>query len=677
MQRVTVWSLAALTVLCAVADTAVTASFRPLTSQESVALHGWPLATLATAGAAVMGALIVSWYPGHVVGWLLSIVGSVSGTGLLAESYDVWVNDHNGPGTDRLADLAGWLSLLFSAPVAFTGFTLMLLLAPDGHLLSSRWRVAAALPFVALAAWTVGVLLTPPSEVKIDADATGGNPVASGLFLVGLVLSLTGIVVSAVSVFIRRHRAVGIVRQQLRWIAVWALTLPAGLAVLLSLNGAREGSLGWLARLPLMLSYAALPICLAIAVLRYRLYDIDVIVNRTVILACGTAFAAAGYVALVVGIGRLVDAGEGGFWLSVSATVAVALAFQPLRRRVARVADRLAYGERAVPYEALATFSQRIGETPAPDFLLPAIAQAAVHAVSARSAVVRLHVPGDVDQVVTWPPDAPLATQSTELAVADRGETLGSIAVGMPPGRAMRPAEQALLADLAGQIGLAFRNARLATELAAQVELLDRRTVELGRSRARIIEARDAESIRLERAIRRDVTSHLAHLPAALTAMSADTARAGTGPALATMIDESVHALESLRTLTRGIYSTQLAQFGLASAVAADLRRRDAAGALTVDPEVRERRFGSRMESAVYFCYVAAMRELPAPVTVDLSLRGDRLRLTMRTELPTPPDLTHLHDRLEPLGGHVAWMPAGRRSVLTVTVPIRLPATLG
>jgi hypothetical protein len=642
-----------------------------------VALHGWPLATLATVGAAFMGALIVSWHAGHIVGWLLSIVGSVSSVSLLAESYHVWVADHGGPGTERMADLAGWLSLLFAAPVAFTGFTLMLLLAPNGHLLSPRWRAAVVLAFAALAAWTGGVLLTKPSEVKIDADATGGNPVASVLFAVGLLLSLAGIVVSVVSVFIRRRRAEGIVRQQLRWIALWALTLPIGLAALLLLNGASHGSLGWLARLPLMLSYASLPICLAIAVLRYRLYDIDVIVNRAVVLASGTAFAAGGYIALVVGAGALVDARDGGFWVSLGATVVVALAFQPLRRRVTRVADRLAYGERAVPYETLATFSQRIGESPAPDFLLPAIAQAAVHAVAAQSAVVRLHVPGNADQVVTWPADARPTTEGVELDVTDRGDTLGRIVVHMPMGRAMRPAEHALLTDLAGQIGLAFRNARLSTELAARVELLDRRTTELGFSRARIIEARDAESSRLERAIRRDVTSHLEHLPVALSAMSGDLDGSDPEPVLATMIDDSVLALESLRTLTRGIYSTQLSQFGLGAAVATDLRRRGPGSEFTADADVRQERFGSRVESAAYFCYGAAMRELPAPVSVDLAVHDDRLTVTMRAAQSAPPDLRHLQDRLDPLGGEVTWVLADRRSVLTVTVPTQVVAVAG
>lgn len=670
IERRVVSALTVLSLLCAVADTAITASFRSLLSQDSVALHGWPLATLAILGSSLMGALIIFRYPGQVIGWLLAVVGSVSSVSLLAESYQVWVTSHDGPGSDSLGYLAGWLSLLFSAPVAFAGFTLMLLLAPDGRLLSPRWRIVAALALAGLATWTAGVCLTSPRDVRIDADSTGGTPLTSALFFVGLMMSLTGIVLAVVCVFIRRHRSFGVVRQQLRWISIWSLSLPTGLAILLLLNGADSGPAVWLARIPLLLSYAALPICLAIAVLRYRLYDIDVIINRAVVLACGTAFAAVGYVALVVGVGASINARTGAFGPSVVATGVVALAFQPLRRRVIRVADRLAYGARAAPYEALASFSRQLGESPSAELLLPAVAQAAVQAVSGQHATVRLHILDGEDRVASWPVDADKSSASTELPVTDQGETLGRIAIRMPVGRALRASDHALLVDLARQTAVAFRNARLSIELAAKVELLDRRTKELAVSRARVIQARDVESIRLERAIRRDVTSHLAHLPAQLAAMSRDLDAGQAAPVLASMITDSVEALEALRVLTRGIYSTQLARFGLASAISAHLRRAGGKSTFTVDDAASEMRFDSRIESAAYFCFARAAQELPAPLAVELGVRHGLLMITVRSAPSPTPDLASLRDRLDPLTGDVAWTQAAARSVLTIRVPV-------
>jgi hypothetical protein len=673
-ERRVVAALTLLSVLCSVADTAISASFRSLLSQDSVVVHGWPLVTLAIVGSSLMGALIIFRYPRHVIGWLLTVVGSVSSVSILTETYMLWVIRHGGPGTDTLAHLSGWLSALVSAPVAFAGFTLMLLLVPDGRLLSPRWRIAVALPIVGLATWMAGVLLTPPSHVRVDEDPSEASALTSVLLHIGVVLLLGGIVIGVVSVLIRRHRARGIARQQLRWISIWAVSLPTGLAILLLLNTAESGPAVWLARLPLLLSYASLPFCLAIAVLRYRLYDIDVIINRAVVLAFGTAFAAVGYVALVVGVGTLVDARTEAFWPSLVATGVVALAFQPLRRSVVRIADRFAYGERAAPYEALAGFTRQLGESPDPALLLPAIAHAAVQAVSAQHATVRLRMPGDSERVASWPSDAEDIGETTELPVIDRGGTLGSITVRMPPGRALRASDHTLLVDLACQTAFAFRNARLSMEITAQVELLDRRTEELALSRARLIEARDAERSRLERAIRRDVTSHLDHLPSQLAAMSRDVDRGDPAPALAGMIKGSVDALEALRELTRGIYSTQLARFGLASAMSAHVRRAQDGSTFTTDEALRERRFSSRTEFAAYFCYVTASSELCAPIAVDLGLRHDMLVITLRAEQSPEPDLVHLQDRLDPVGGDVTWTQAAARSVLTIRLPVEKAA---
>lgn len=664
------WFLAGVTLTFGIADTLITASFRSLWSKESVALHGWPLSTIATIAGAGIGALIVSRYPRHVIGWLLCAVGSLSSISLLAESYSVWVSEHGGPGSAGAAQLTAWISMLFNAPVAFAGFILMLLLSPDGRLLSRRWRWAAWVAGAGLSSWEIGVLLTPPSEVTIDADSVAGNAIASLLFELALGLLLIGMVAALVCVIIRWRRARGEVRQQLRWIAVWALTLPVGLAALLIVQALNGGELAWLARMPLQFSYALLPVCLGVAVLRYRLYNLDLIINRAVVLTIGTAFAALGYVTIVVGVGALVDARTEAFWPSLLATGAVALAFQPLRRRVIRIADRFAYGGRAVPYEALADFSRQLGASPDPQLLLPAVAQAAVQAVSAQHASVRLHIPHAPDRTATWPPDVEVGTETTELPVVEAGERLGSIAIRMPVGRSLRRGDQVLLADLAGQTALAFRNARLATELASRVQLLDNRTKELTLSRARVIEARDAESMRLERAIRRDVTSHLEHIPAQLAELSAQVTEVEPGPALARMIDESVQALEALRELTRGIYSTQLAQFGLASAISAHLRRAGVDAKLAVDDSARTARFAWPVESAAYFCYVAAARELRSPAVVELVVKQDLLRLVVRAQTSPAPDLRHLQDRLDPLDGHIDWVAGPARSALTITVPV-------
>ena len=123
-----------------------------------------------------------------------------------------------------------------------------------------------------------------------------------------------------------------------------------------------ESGLGnWLRVLPLHLGFVSVILAAGLAILRYRLYDLDIVVSRAILVATATAFVAAGYVLLVVGIGRLLPTPvRGSFWPSLLATAVVALAFQPLRLWAVRLADRIAYGPRAVPYEALASFARMV-----------------------------------------------------------------------------------------------------------------------------------------------------------------------------------------------------------------------------------------------------------------------------------------------------------------------------
>ena len=105
------WLLAGLTLTLEVADTLMTASYRALFSEETIAVHGWPFNTFAVIGSSFMGALIVSRYPRHPVGWLLSAVGTGASISLTLEAYSIWVLDHDGPGSQRVGQVTGWLSL--------------------------------------------------------------------------------------------------------------------------------------------------------------------------------------------------------------------------------------------------------------------------------------------------------------------------------------------------------------------------------------------------------------------------------------------------------------------------------------------------------------------------------------------------------------------------------------
>ncbi len=238
-----------------------------------------------------------------------------------------------------------------------------------------------------LGLYLVGLVLVGPNGINRSGDPIDAGPLERVLLSGGVVLITLMLLASVVAMLRRLRGATGAARQQLRVVTLGAAGVGVALLVLVIGQSLNDGRQSWWSSVPLYVSYVFLIVCIAVAVLRYRLYDVEVIVSRALVLAIATAFVAVGYVGLVVALGRSVEGRTGGgFWWSLLATAVVALAFQPLRRRVVRLADRLAYGNRAAPYDALADFSARIGRSPATGELLPTIAAAAGEAVHAQRA---------------------------------------------------------------------------------------------------------------------------------------------------------------------------------------------------------------------------------------------------------------------------------------------------
>jgi hypothetical protein len=658
------WVLTALTAVLAVADAWVTSAYRPLLSEEAVAVHGFPFVSGAAVGSAAMGALIVSRYARHPIGWLLCLSGFVSCIALLTEAYSVWVIMADGPGSRSIGGVAGWISVLLGGQLILAALAIMFLVAPDGHFLSRRWRYAAGVTLVGLGSYTAGHLTSSPTEFDIDRQEVG--PVGSLFFLVGFPLIFAGLIASVVSMIRRLRRSQGELRQQLRLIAASAAFVVVGFAALLVVQALNGGEQTWAAGLPLFISYFCLPLFFAVAVLRYRLYDIEVIINRAVVVAVGTTFAAVGYTGLVVAIAALVNTQTNSFWLSLLATALVAIAFQPLRRRVVHLANRIAYGSRALPYEALADFSRRLAETPSPQTLLPAVAEAAGRAVSARRSTAVLRVTGSEGRSAVWPPGAPEGTADYEVLVRGGGDVLGSIGVTMPKGHPLRGADLRLLQDLADQAALAFRNAAIEAELAGHVAALHRTTQALADSRRRIIAADDAARRQLESAISRQVLPHLEPMPAQLSSLSV----AASGPVASDQLEQLVTrtnaALESLRELTRGVFPTQLVRAGLPRALTSHLARRGLAAALHVEPSA-DRRFPASVEAAVYFCCVEALSAGSGSARIDLLVAGQDLIVRISGFARDEVDVQSIVDRVEAVGGSPSLTAA---DVLTVSIPV-------
>jgi GAF domain-containing protein len=665
------WGIVGLTTIAVLLDTIFTAAHHSLLSEATWADHGWPLAPLAGMGCAVMGALIVSRYPKHMLGWLLCAASLLSVT-LAADAYTLWVLEGDGPGSSYWAHVIDWGSPLLGWP-AFTALIMVFLISPTGHLASRRWRWAVWVTLVGLGVRTVGNLTMSPADF-VSAEQYKGFSLSTVLLTIGYLLVAAGLIASAVSLVVRLRRARDDERRQLLWITASAVFLAIGVVVILVVPRIQGEEGTWLAGLPLRLAQLAVPLCVAVAVLRHRLLQIDLIVNRALMVALATGLTAIGYVFLVVVVGSAVGRGAGGFWPSLIATAVVAMAFQPLRHGVVRMADRLAFGAAAAPYEALADFSRSLGDKPDPAALLPAVAEAAAQAVNAGRALVSVHVAAGPDRVVAWPRLGPEDASASRVAipVVDHGERLGSITVEMAAGHPLRPRDQRLLVDLADQAALAFRNAQMTTELSTEVEQLSLHTYELDRSRARLINAGDAERSRVERAIARQVIPHLAPLPDRLRQLSQsgpDGHTAVDAAQLGPLLISMDTAMQSLREITRGVFPAQLSRSGLPTALGSLLAQPGLTGRLTVEDSATGVRFDPRVEAAAYFCVAEATRAFECPVAVTLAVLGDELHLKMSGTDAGGLSMSHMRDRMEAAGGSVSATDRGGRTFIQVRAP--------
>jgi GAF domain-containing protein len=655
------WTLAAVTAVLAVADVFVAAAYQSLFSETAVAQHGFPFVDLAVLGSAVLGALIISRSERHPVGVLLILVGVTGAFSLLAESYSIWVISGGGPGSRSLGGVAGWLSTLLGGQLALAGLALMFLLAPDGQFLSRRWRAAGWCLAVGELCSVTAVLSMNPARFDLNMQV---NFVRGLLFTIGFLMVTIGLLAAVASMIVRLRRSSGVERQQLRLIALGVVLVAVGVVNLFVVQGINGGRQTWLSSLPLLISYVLMPVFFTVAILRYRLYDVEVIINWTVVLAVGAAFAAVGYTTLVVLVGRLVDSRTSGFWVSLLATSLVALAFQPLRRAVIRFANRLAYGSRAQPYEALSDFSRRLAETPSPATLLSAVAEAAGRAVAARHATAALLGSGTGEVAASWGEPLTEAMSSYAVPVQNEGHVLGSIVVGIDRNRPWRPSDERLLTALADQAAVAFRNTAMETSLAAQVAELDRTTHELSESRSRIIDAEDAARRTLETAVSRDVLPHLVSLPDELRRAREAVSQRAAANGLDVLVADTTSALESLRELTRGIFPTQLARAGVEPALRSLVARSKPPAALDVHPNVAGRRFSARVEAAVYFCCAEAART--GITSIELVLAGPELLLHVGRDDTSAVDLQPLVDRVEAAGGSLVAGAGDLRCVIPV-----------
>src|SRR6202158_992684 len=277
------------------------------------------------------------------------------------------------------------------------------LLFPTGRAPSRRWRFPAwfGVAFIVLSgignALMPGPLSSMPS-IRNPIGIAGQTSSLNTLTNLGAIPLIIAVVGAMSSLVVRFRRARGQERQQLKWF------LFGGVLFIVPFMIHNFGVPSQIQNLLFLLCLPALPISIGIAMLKYRLYDIALVINKSLVFGALAVFITAVYVAIVVGIGALAgSAGSPTLALSIVATALVAVAFQPVRERVQRIANRLVYGKRATPYEVTADFTRRGGGALSADDVLPRMAEAAAGGVGAESTRIRLVLPNGSERVVSWP----------------------------------------------------------------------------------------------------------------------------------------------------------------------------------------------------------------------------------------------------------------------------------
>jgi hypothetical protein len=348
------WGLAACAVLLMSGAEAL--ALATGTGGELRDLFIWAIALVFSA----VGALIASRHPGNAIGWLFLGAGVAAGVAAVASSYaDYWVEARDGPVLlGKTAALYGDLSWI---PWILVPSTFLLLLFPDGRLLSRRWRPVAWCAAAAIGGgFVAGALHAGPMEDRPQLTNPYGveSPLIDALQGLSFFLLFIGIVGSVASLILRFRRARGEQRQQIKWLAFAGAVAGTCVIVFTALYDIVGEDV---ANAAIMLGVLSVPLAAGMAILRYRLYDIDVVINRTLVYGALTATLAAAYLGCVLLLQLLLNGITGDSGLAVAgSTLAVAALFRPARARIQGAVDRRFYRRKYDAAQTLERFGAQL-----------------------------------------------------------------------------------------------------------------------------------------------------------------------------------------------------------------------------------------------------------------------------------------------------------------------------
>jgi signal transduction histidine kinase len=627
---------------------------------------------LVAAALVLLGALMTTRKPAHPISWVLAGTAFIWSVGNLAYAYAVeaLVRD---PGSVPDGRAAAWVDNWLWLPGIVLPVALLLLLVPDGRLLSTKWRAALVAVVGGTALGSFGFSGSPTfelgSEAPMDNPLAFDTTVAHVVIAVGAASLVAGVIAAFVCFVLRYRRSLGDERQQLRWVGL-SLGFAVGLGAL--------GILTWGVFAYAFVLYAvaqlALPLGTAIAILKYRLYEIDLVVNRALVYGAMTLGVFASY---VVGVGLIGKALSGGsdLVLSLAVTGLVAVCFQPARERVQRFVNRLMYGERDDPYAALARLGRRLETSLEADAVLPTVVETIGQTLRLRYvAITRTSsTPGDGLGVVTaaygTPDTAPLA-----VSLLHNGVGVGELLLAPRAGERLRDADRRLLADLAPQVAAAVHAVGLTEELQA--------------ARRRLVELREEERRRIRRDLHDGLGPALAGLTFTLDAVqnvaASDLGRANT--LLASATEQTQTMIGDVRRLIYGLRPPALDELGLVESLRG-IASRETSLPITVTVEAPEALppLPAAVEVAAYRIVQEALTNVARHAraqscTLTISIQPDAVLLDIAddgrgiAQGPAGVGLQTMHERAAELGGSCEIAsPAGAGTTVTVRLPCHAP----
>jgi signal transduction histidine kinase len=493
-------------------------------------------------------------------------------------------------GPEALHPVLSWLSN-FRDNLYDICLLLFFYLFPDGRFVPrwTRWLAALLIVWLVLMSSFPGSLLNPENWPEGPSSA-----VALGFLFIG----------GIAQVYRYRRVAGPLERQQMKWVVSGFMLALVGFLTLTSFNDVFpslwSGSLADLVNSTAVYCFMLLiPLSLTIAILRYRLWDIDIIINRTLVYGALSASVVGLYALLVSGLGSLLPASDN-FVTSLVATGLIAILFTPLRVRLQRNVNRLMYGERDDPYAVLSRLGQRLETALAPEAALETVAEAVSQALKIPYTAIELRHDGEFRIVSEH--GTPKG-ESVTLPLMHQREEVGRMLVSpRAPGENFSPEDRRLLQDLARQAGAAVHAARL--------------TADLRRSRERLVTAREEERRRL----RRDLHDGLGPTLGGLT-LGLDAARstlpqgASTTETLLTELKaQSQEAVSDIRRLVHGLRPPALDDLGLVSAIRQEAIKH---GNLVIDFSASME--GSDLKNGLTFSVKAPENLPPLPAAVEVA----------------------------------------------------------